>query len=157
MTGSSNTATMSFGYVESPNATGSNAVHGQWSEVVDWPWGVHHIPSVQRLLTLSSLEKDWDSYGSQPPSKVAIVMGLTLLQGLVDVGLENLTTPRINPVSGGGVLLEWEAGSRELELELLSDGVVRYLKIEHGEPIHEDTVTHPMFSQMQDLLLWLTP
>jgi len=157
MNGPSNTATMSFGYVEPPAEASHAGVQGQWSEVVDWPWGVHQIPSVQRLLSLKNLERDWDSYGSQPPSEAAIAMGLTLLKGLVDVGLENLTTPRINPVSGGGVLLEWEAGSRELELELLSGGVVRYLKIEHGEPIQEDTVTHPMFSQMQDLLLWLTP
>ena len=157
MTGLSNTATMSFRYVEPRAGAGRDAAQGQWSEVIDWPWGVHQLPSVQRLLTLTNLEKDWDSYGSQPPSEAAIAMGLTLLNGLVEVGLENLTTPRINPVSGGGVLLEWEVGSRELELELLSGGVVRYLKIEHGEPIQEDTVTHPMFSQMQDLLLWLTP
>jgi hypothetical protein len=156
MTGSSNTATMSFGHVEPPAAAGNDAVQGQWSEVVDWPWGVHQLPSIQRLLTLSNLEKDWDSYGSQPPSEAAIAMGVTLLKGLLDVGLENLTTPRINPVSGGGILLEWEAGSRELELELQSGGVVRYLKVEHGEPVQEDTVTHPMFSQMRDLLVWLT-
>lgn len=157
MTGLSNTATMSFRYVEPPAGAGRDAAQGQWSEVIDWPWGARQIPLVQRLLTLENLPKDWDSYGSQPPSKAAIAMGFTLLKGLDDGGLENLPMPRINPVSGGGILLEWESGQRELELEVLSDGDVRYLKIEGGEPVQEDTVTHPMFSQMRGLLLWLMP
>lgn len=153
-----NTATFSFGDVQPPAEARHGVVAAQWSQVIllDLGLGDPQIPSIQRLLTLLNLPENWDSYGSPPPSEAAIMMGVAIVGGLASVGLDYLTAPLINAVSGGGVLLQWRSNSRELELEILSSGSVRYLKVESSEPIDENTVNHPMFSQLQPLFAWLT-
>jgi hypothetical protein len=41
-----------------------------------------------------------------------------------------LPTPYVGPAVGGGVGIEWRFGSRNLDLEILPDGSIEYLKAE---------------------------
>lgn len=59
---------------------------------------------------------------------------------------------RIDPVSGGGVQLEWGIGARSLEIEILPDGSVEYLVVE-GKDMLEGAVNDQTMLRL--LLRWL--
>ena len=109
--------------------------------------------AMRRLGDIVSLPANWDSYGSSPPSRIAIETVVDLLPRIDD---RNLPSVRIVPVSGGGVQLEWRASNRELQLEISADGTAQYLQIEDGRPTMEDEVS-PAAEQIKFLLLWLLP
>jgi len=151
----SNTATMSFGYVQHEAAAeheiGSTGT--QWSTVVPLVrLSEAQAQGLKRLLTIRKLPHNWDSYNSPPPTEAAIHIATLILAGL---DFEEFPIPRINPVSGGGVHFEWDRGSRELELEVLNDGLLTYLKVENDEAIDEHQGLGPNLSQVRALLSWL--
>ena len=41
-----------------------------------------------------------------------------------------LPSPSIGPVVGGGLGIEWHTGDRDLDVEILPDGTIEYLKAE---------------------------
>jgi hypothetical protein len=88
------------------------------------------VEGVKKILGFKNLSKNWDSYGSQPPAQVAIKNAIEFLMA---VPFEKLQ-PRILPVAGGSVSLEWRRGNRGLQIEFLSEGSIEYLFIEGGEP-----------------------
>ena len=83
------------------------------------------IEAVRDLIRIASLPHNWDSYGSPPPSKVATKVALNLL---IHIRIEYLPCARVTPVSGGGVQIEWDTGRRTLEMEILADGSIEFLK-----------------------------
>jgi hypothetical protein len=109
--------------------------------------------AMRRLGEIGRLAPNWDSYGSPPPSRIAIETVVDLLTSVDD---RNLPPVRILPVSGGGVQLEWRLSNRELQLEISSDGTAQYLQIENGRPLKEDEVT-PVVEHVRSLLMWLVP
>jgi len=125
----------------------------QWSGVVllsdlsRW-----QIEAVRKLFQLLTLPRDWDSYGGPPPSEVAVTAGVRLILG---VDLDYFVSPRIVPVSGGGVQLEWSLGSREVEIEIDDDGSAEYLKSSYGKPIEEAPLSLGDVTQIRSLLTWL--
>lgn len=46
---------------------------------------------------------------------------------------ENLPTPHISPVPGGGIQFEWQKGYRELELEILPNRSIEFLVVTEGD------------------------
>jgi len=72
---------------------------------------------------------------------------------LTSIGIDYFVAPRVVPVSGGGLQLEWESGTRGLELEILDDGSVEYLRTERREPRDEGLV-HSI-NDVRPLFLWL--
>jgi hypothetical protein len=107
--------------------------------------------AMRRLGDLVKLPANWDSYGSPPLSQVAVETVIDLLQRIDD---RNLPAVRIVPVSGGGVQLEWRVSTRELQLEIASDGTAQYLQIEGGQPQREEEITSTA-DRMPPLLEWL--
>ena len=83
----------------------------------------------KRLVDLSKLHQDWDSYGSPPVQPAALASASRALA--VAVG-ERAALPFIGPIAGGGIQFEWDAGSRALEIALLPDGAIEYLAVENG-------------------------
>ena len=51
---------------------------------------------------------------------------------------DDLPLPQVVPVPGGGVQLEWRHGRREVEIEILPDGTMEFLRVEDGEPRDEE-------------------
>ena len=107
--------------------------------------------AARRLGELAMLPPNWDSYGSPPPSRIAVETIMDLLPRIDD---RNLPSVRIVPVSGGGVQLEWRMSDREFQLEIAADGTAQYLLIENGRPQREEEV-HPTAHQIRPLLRWL--
>ena len=65
----------------------------------------------QALAELASLPDNWDGYGSPALQAAAFKEAFRLLAA---VEQENLPTPHLCPVTGGGVGIEWQVGSRRL-------------------------------------------
>jgi hypothetical protein len=125
--------------------------YAQWISVIPTralsQWQIQGIKRLQEIL---SLPKDWDSYGSSPPTQEAVNTAMKLMTG---IDIDYFVAPHVVPVSGGGLQLEWEAGTRELELEVLNDGSVEYLKSERGDPIEEECI-HDL-DEVRSLYIWL--
>ena len=122
----------------------------QWSRVVlVSELGQWQIEAIRKLLHLLSLPHDWDSYGSPPPAEVAVTAGVGLILGM---DLDYFVTPRIVAVSGGGVQLEWTLGSREIEIEIDSEGSAEYLECSFGKPIEEGPISLVDVAQVRSLL-----
>jgi len=132
-------------------STVSPAGNTQWGPVIPTrelsQWQVEGIKRLNKVL---SLPQNWDSYGSRPPTQAAANTAMDLL---TSIGIDYFVAPRVVPVSGGGLQLEWESGTRGLELEILDDGSVEYLRTERREPRDEGLV-HSI-NDVRPLFLWL--
>ncbi len=108
----------------------------------------------KRLFGFRRLLHDWDSYGSSPPSETAINVATKIIK-VIDSN--RFSMPRINPVSGGGIQLEWDIDTREIEIEILEDGSMQFLRVEGGDPLDEGPISSIADVNVNSLLLWLTP
>ncbi len=87
--------------------------------------------SQNELHKLRELPEDWDSYGSPRIKDKAVKTTADLL---TDTAKNGMSKPYIFPVSGGGLQLEWQQSNKELEIEILPNGKIEYLKVsERGE------------------------
>lgn len=114
-----------------------------------------HRDAVKATLQLAALPHNWDTYGSLPPTAIAIKGAIALLAHIAKLGFDDLPSPNVVPVPGGGVQFEWLVDTRELELEIRPDGSVDFLKSQAGEPIEEGQVSFGGRAQLQSLLSWL--
>ena len=65
------------------------------------------------------------------------------------------TEPSVVPIDGGGLQLEWNVGSKHLELEFPNITDVVFLKDDNGI-MDSGTVSVTEIDKIQDLLNWLT-
>ncbi len=114
------------------------------SELSQW-----QIDTIKKLDQLLDLPRDWDSYGSSPPSEISVKAAVRLI---LDIDFEYFVSPRIVPVSGGGVQLEWSLGSRDVEIEINDEGSAEYLECSLGKPIEEGPISLVEVSQVRSLL-----
>lgn len=125
--------------------------NAQWSDVIPTrslnQW---QIQGIKRLKEVFLLRENWDSYGSRPPTEEAANAAIDLITG---VDLDYFVAPRVVPVSGGGIQLEWEINARSLELEIFDDGTIEYLRTENGRPLDEGHIHR--IEEVQPLFLWL--
>lgn len=79
---------------------------------------------VEKISGYRSLPQNWNSYGSAPPSSLAIQEAIWFVTSMLD---EKKPRPRVTPVSGGGIQFDWSFGERQIEIEFLHDGTIEYL------------------------------
>jgi len=103
--------------------------------------------AIQKVIGFGNLAPNWDSHGSQAPTRAVKQTAVDLL---LNVPGELLPAPRIVPVSGGGFHFEWSMGDRELEISIEPDCRIEALRVEHGMP-NED---HPS-KDLPALFGWL--
>ncbi len=89
------------------------------------PWLMDVLP---RLEELAALQKNWDSYGSPPPTlklmgdALAVIQRAERLLGYSHIWQAvMMPTPSIVPLSGGGIQIEWQTPVKELELEFFDE------------------------------------
>lgn len=112
------------------------------------------VEAVKKIFSFQSLVKNWDSYGSEPIAQGAISLAMDLIN---HVGFGNVPAPRVIPVSGGGIQLEWVKGNRELEVEVHPNGTIEYLSAYNGEPTGEAEVEpREALPEAERLLSWLS-
>lgn len=131
--------------------TFTTATKAQWSPVVPVA-SYGQIQALQTVLRTASLPHDWDSYGSPPPSPMALAASVHLITA---IDLDDLTIPDIFAVPGGGIQFEWRFGGRELELEVLPDSSLQFLKVERGVPLEEGQLKAGLYGEVSSLLSWL--
>jgi hypothetical protein len=122
----------------------------QWADVVS-SFGLNEwqTQAQKGLFRLKRLGKNWDGEGSLPPSTLAIDSTSELL---VSIPFEDLPVPFVSPTSVGGVQLEWAQNGRELEIEILPDGLMEFLTVVNGDPQNEGPITR---EQVPSLARWL--
>jgi len=103
------------------------------------------------LDELSTLPIGWDSYGSPKISDDLIMAAKRFLYQLEF----EFIAPRVVPVSGGGIQLEWQMGERELELEFIDSDNIGYLKVRNEEPIEESQFNLNDFNAGRNTIQWL--
>ncbi len=91
--------------------------------------------AIQKVIGFGNLAQDWDSRGSQAPTRAVKQTAVDLL---LNVPGELLPAPRIVPVSGGGFHFEWSMGDRELEISIEPNCRIEALRVENGMPNEDD-------------------
>jgi hypothetical protein len=84
--------------------------------------------ALERLEEISSLGRDWDSYNSESPSRLAIS---TARSFIVALNRRNKAAPFfIGPIPDGGIQMEWQGTGGDLEVEIMPAGdSLNYLRI----------------------------
>ena len=107
--------------------------------------------AVDDLDALSTLPVGWDSYGSPKISDDLIMAAKRFLYQLEF----EFIAPRVVPISGGGIQLEWQIGERELELEFIDSENIGYLKVCNEEPMEESQFNRNDFNAGRNTIQWL--
>ncbi len=107
---------------------------------------------VARIERLRELTPNWNSYGANPVDVGSIASATQLVPWLA--GIEGINSPRVAASPEGYVALswEWEQQTRELDLEVLPDGTLRYSFLDERRPAAdvEAETTNP--GKIADLL-----
>jgi len=97
------------------------------------PWLTAAIDEVAKL---TSLPKNWDSYGGKPAGAFRASRSLAMINSLVK---ENTPKPIIIPTNSGAIQFEWHENGIDLEVEFKSLGIaeVYYEKIDNPDSLWE--------------------
>lgn len=94
--------------------------------------------TMANLKRIAGLGVDWDSYGSAPPTNVAVEAARRLINTVYRDSLLSARNPSlpfsVAPLSGGGIQLEWRGETNSIEVEVGPEGAFGYLLIKGAEP-----------------------
>jgi hypothetical protein len=80
--------------------------------------------SLNRIVSFSNFERNWDSYGAEPFKPATIARALYLFTNILE-GIEqrrkSVPLPFIAPCSDGGIQFEWETCNKELTIVVPPD------------------------------------
>ena len=93
--------------------------------------------AIKGVYKIKSLPLNWDGEGGQPASSLAIQVALSLIKYLSN---EELPPPFVVPTPRGGISFEWALDNRELDIEILPELSLLFLKTQSDEPIAEGPV-----------------
>ena len=114
------------------------------------PWLKSALADVAQMAALPA---NWDSYSSPPPRETVCQSAVQLLASIEHAGFP---APRIVPISGGGLQIEWQYNRRELELEIVAGShEVLFLKVHEDDSAEEGVCSITDWSTLQALLDWL--
>jgi len=111
-------------------------------------WFVDAVGEVSRL---SKLPANWDTYGSPAITNLAHRQAIRLL---TLVG-RHLPAPHVGAVSGGGIQFSWELGPRVLQLEVLPDGTVGFLRAYNDDEFREAELSIDRPDYLREQVNWL--
>jgi hypothetical protein len=86
-----------------------------------------------QLDDIAKFGPDWDSYGGDPPSPLAIAIASRLLQAVYEIfgrlAHEQSQPQVVVPRADGGIQIEWGSGPVELAVHADASGALGYLSI----------------------------
>jgi hypothetical protein len=104
------------------------------------------------LVRLRRLAPNWDGYGAPVIDPSIIDAARSFVAGLRTT---SPIPPRVVPMSGGALQLEWHDGPRSLELEFESPDSIRYLQWDPEAQVeHEDRFPVGDRSKSAALIEW---
>lgn len=95
------------------------------------------MQTIDKVIKLSNLPENWDSYDGKPPAPNTILLAIKLIASLPWSYFDDVPVPAVIPTSEGGLQLEWNSENRELELEVRPSGQIELFRCQNGEPIEE--------------------
>lgn len=131
----------------------------QWSDVTSlWhsqPWVAD---ARRKIARVSALSDNWDGEGS-PAIKRPVLEVMNRL--IKEIDSYELTEAHIGPVPGGGLGIEWRCGNRDLNLEILPDGSIEFLKAEKTplgfdpDEMVDGQIPNDRLNEVRPLIRWL--
>ena len=119
------------GLVTSAGGTGEGLYRfvASRNQVADWS-----ADCLDRIKRLRELNQNWDSYGANPVDPRSIEVAKQLVRMFAEV--TGIDCPRVAASPAGNVALSWESEdqSRELDLEVQCDGILRYSFLDEHQP-----------------------
>lgn len=82
-------------------------------------------PAIEQVRTLFDLPEDWDGEGGERPADDVIQSAIGFLEFVAKYA--SVDRPHVSPTRSGGVLLEWENGPHQIEVEVLSRDAASYV------------------------------
>ncbi len=110
------------------------------------------VEAKKNLRNILQLDNNWDGYGSPPISQQLVQHTSNFLSCLEN---ENIPTPFIGPISGGGIQLEWHINNRELEIEFIESNVIGFLKVHEDDSLEEGEFPSNDFDCARRIIEWL--
>jgi hypothetical protein len=111
---------------------------------------------VRRIVALErTLGHNWDAYGSPRITRKTANLAIALVNQIAALGFDELPAPSVSPISGGGVILEWTLGGRDLSFSVFPELTIEYLKSGAGEPFEEGPVSPGFPGRLRELVSWL--
>lgn len=136
-----------------PQALGQSSAASKGNDIIlvgdARPW---QMQALVRLEEIGNLAQSWDGYDSPPVSYSARDYAQKLIFA---IEVELLRTPQIGPCSGGALQINWASGSYELELHVLPNRSVEYLKVINDNPADEGTIRVGDIDSVRRLIGWL--
>ena len=82
------------------------------------------MSTVDRLLGLIDLGRNWDSYGAAPIDPANVEVALRILSR---IKRKDTPPPCVVPTSRGGIQLEWHLRGIDLEIEIVTPTLIQGL------------------------------
>lgn len=119
--------------------------------------------ALTRIADMAALPPNWDSYGAEPPSSVAVGRAAVLIESVAEEALGALGA-RIAPwtsapIADGGVQVEWLAAGHRIEVQIGPNGSLGYLieRESGGQPEYEEEEETAFDDVVNRVLRVLTP
>lgn len=110
--------------------------------------------TVAELDKLIGYPAEGSSWGPSRPSDEAYSLAASLIFGIDSV--EGLSIPRVSATSENGVRVGWRNKGRELDIEIMADGSIEYLLLDHGRKPEEGEIDPTgLKTKINELLRWL--
>ena len=94
------------------------------------------LPSLRRIVEMTDLPPNWDSYGGVPPSARAVAGACLLIEAVAEAQ-DQLTGARrapwtSAPIADGGLQIEWLGDGSRIEVQVSPAGELGYLLVREG-------------------------
>lgn len=111
------------------------------------------MQTIDKVIKLSNLPENWDSYEGKPPASNTVFLAIKLIASLPWSYFDDMPVPAVIPTSEGGLQLEWSSEDRELELEVRPSGQIELFRCQNGEPIEEGQLKDK--THLNSLVSWV--
>lgn len=82
-----------------------------------------YLPTLLSIIDLELLDDDWDGHGGRPATMTAIRSAIEVIGAHPRL----LAMPHVGPRPDGGVHIEWDRHTPQIELDVEPDGVITVL------------------------------
>ena len=109
---------------------------------------------LEKISRWGSLQTDWNSYGSPPPSPQSLRRASWFVSSVLS---DTAPRPRVVPVADGGILFSWTHRDREVEIEFCPDSTIKCLVTSSSDPDGTEQVLDVAdLIQINNYFSWLT-
>jgi hypothetical protein len=114
-------------------------------------WWYKASSALNRLL---NYPVEGTSWSPRRPQETVYSVAMDAILGVDSV--EHLSIPRMSATSEGGIRIGWRNKDRELDIEIMADGSVEFLSMEHGKKPEEGEIDQEnLKATVNKLLRWL--